>query len=177
MPITSEINKNKKAKKGKWPVQSRPREKTLELRRQENNLLTKLLGRRLLLANMVESRSHIDSDQVPSPYVKSASSKRAPSFSSENCPSKDSFVRLPKKSRPICASNRRLCWRYKRQLRRTWSGSSKILTCVLFTPNVSPSCPRTSSWLGVSAENVSDAFLHSKYCTYSTRSCNQRILL
>uniref|UniRef100_A0AAY4DRR3 Core Histone H2A/H2B/H3 domain-containing protein n=1 Tax=Denticeps clupeoides TaxID=299321 RepID=A0AAY4DRR3_9TELE len=39
-------------------------------------------------------------------------------------------------------------------LRRTWLVCSKTPTCAPSMPSVSPSCPKTSSWLAVSAGSV-----------------------
>ena len=47
-----------------------------------------------------------------------------------------------------------LLWRCKKQLRLTWSASSKILTCARSMQSVSPSCKRISNWLFVFAVNL-----------------------
>uniref|UniRef100_A0A8C5FAM4 Histone H2A/H2B/H3 domain-containing protein n=1 Tax=Gadus morhua TaxID=8049 RepID=A0A8C5FAM4_GADMO len=43
---------------------------------------------------------------------------------------------------------------FQRPARLTWSACSRTPTCAPSTPRGSPSCPKTSSWPAVSAENA-----------------------
>ena len=67
----------------------------------------------------------------------------------------------------IIIENMASSWLSKRHLRLTWLVSLKTPTCVPSTPSVSQSCPRTSSWLAVSAERGLKKFLPQ---THKTRS-------
>ncbi|KAG7159285.1 histone H3-like 20, partial [Homarus americanus] len=118
-------------------------------------------SRKLLLLQLrsvhratVVLRSSIVTGPEPSPFVRSVVTRRAQSYSSGSCPSSAWCVRSPRISRLTCASSRLPSWLCRKPLRPTWWVFSRTPTCVPFTPSALPSCPRTSSWPGASAESV-----------------------
>merc|ERR1712080_495059 len=125
----------------KWPVQNKPPASIPEPSTQGSTSLTRLLPRRP--PPPVESRSPTDSDQEPSLSGKSEDSRRAPSSSSGNSPSRDSSVRLPLSTEVNSASNPPPSSPSRKHLRPTWSVSSKTPTSAPSTPRESPSCQRT----------------------------------
>ena len=102
----------------------------------------------------VESRNPIGIVPVPSLSVRSVVTKNLPNSWSANCPSNVWSVRSLKISRLTCVSSPAPSWLSKNPLRLTWLVFSKIPTCAPSTPSVSPLCPRTSNWPGVSVVNV-----------------------
>merc|ERR1712238_44880 len=98
------------------------------------------------LSQVVVSRDHIDSDQVPLPLETSENSRSPPSSSLESSHSRDSSEKSPTISRTISDSSLLPSSPSKRLLRLTWSASSRTPTCALSTPRESPSCQRTCSW-------------------------------
>merc|ERR1712038_1319376 len=136
----------------KWPAPSKPPVSTPEPSTQESTSLTRLLPRRL--PPPVESRNHTDSDQEPSPSGRSEDSRRAPSSSSGNFPSRDSSVKLPLSTEANSASSPPLSSPSRRHLRPTWLVSSKTPTSVPSTPREFPSCQRTCSSHAESVESA-----------------------
>merc|ERR1712029_629284 len=116
-----------------WLVPNKQLGNLPEEKLQGNNWPPRLPGNQL--HPLEESRNPTDTDQEPSPFVRSEDTKSPPSFSSENC---RSSVWL---SEPC-----------RRPSRPTSSGSSRTPTCAPSTPSVSPSCPRTFSLLVESEE-------------------------
>ena len=100
------------------------------------------------------SRSRIVIGRVPSPFVRSVVTRRAPNCSSANCPSSAWCVKSHRTSRPICVSRARPSWPCRRPARHIWSVFSKTRTCAPSTPSESPSCRKTSSWPDESVANV-----------------------
>merc|ERR1711881_484266 len=135
-----------------WPAQSKPPASTPEPSTQESTSLTRLLPRRP--PPPVASRSPTDSDQEPLPSGKSEDSRRAPSSSSGNFPSRDSSVKSPLSTEASSASNPLPSSPSKRHLRLTWLVSSKTPTSAPFTPRESPSCQRTCSSHAESVESA-----------------------
>ena len=91
------------------------------------------------------SRSPTVTAQELSLVVRSASTRRALISSSARLLSSALFVRLHRTSNLIFDSSQLLSLLFKKLLRHTLLVFSKIPTCALFTPSVSPSCPRIFS--------------------------------
>merc|ERR1711892_1176714 len=136
----------------KWPVPSRQLVSLLEERLQGSSWPPRLLGSQLLPPE--ESRSPTDTGQELLLSVRSEDTRSPQSSSSASCPSSAWSVRLLRISRLTSGSRVLLLGLCRRPARRTWWDSSRTPTCVPSMPSVSPSCPRISSWLAVSAENV-----------------------
>merc|ERR1712032_1178746 len=141
----------------KWPVQNKPPASTPEPSTQESTSLTRLLPRRP--PPPVESRNPTDSDQEPSPSGKSEDSRRAPSSSSGNSPSRDSSVRSPLSTEASSASSPAPFLPSRRPLKLTWSASSRTPTSAPSTPRESPSCQRTCSSPAESVESAPEDFV------------------
>merc|ERR1712039_248332 len=93
----------------------------------------------------VVSRSHTDSDQVPSPSERSEDTKRLPISFSESSHSKDSLERSPVDSTTTLDSNPPPSWPSKKPLRPTSLDFSRTPTSAPSTPRELPSCPRMSN--------------------------------
>ena len=92
-------------------------------------------------------------DPVPLPCVKFVVTRNLPNCWSASYPSNVWFVKSPRISRLICVSRVPPSVPCKKPLKPTWSVSLKTRTCAPFTPNVSPSCRKTS--------NLQDVFVAS----------------
>merc|ERR1712060_66322 len=123
---------------------------------QESTSLTRLLPRRP--PPPVVSRSHTDSDQELLLSVRSEDSRRAPSFSSENSHSRDSFVKSPLSTEASSVSSPAPSLPSRRHPRPTWLDSSRTPTSVPSTPRESPSCQRTCSSPAESVESAPEEF-------------------
>merc|ERR1712071_365108 len=99
------------------------------------------------------SRSPIVTDPVPLPCVKFVVTRNLPNCRSASYPSNVWFVKSPRISRLICVSRVPPSVPCKKPLKPTWSVSLKTRTCAPFTPNVPPSCRKTS--------NLQDVFVAS----------------
>merc|ERR1712113_1080028 len=140
----------------KWPAPSKLPASTREPSTQESTSLTRLLPRRP--PPPVVSRSHTDSDQEPLLSVRSEDSRRAPSSSSENSPSRDSSVRSPLSTEASSASSPAPSSHSRRHLRPTWLDSSRTPTSAPSTPRELPSCQRTCSSPAESVESAPEQF-------------------
>merc|ERR1712110_1347781 len=125
---------------------------TPELSTQESTSPTRLLPRRP--PPPVVSRSHTDSNQELLLSVRSEDSRRAPSSSSENSPSRDSSVRSPLSTEANSASSPAPFSPSRRHPRPTWLVSSRTPTSAPSTPRESPSCQRTCSSPAESVESA-----------------------
>ncbi|KAG6821664.1 hypothetical protein H0H92_001571, partial [Tricholoma furcatifolium] len=102
-----------------------------------SNSLPRPLGRPPRLP-LVVLRSPIVSGPELSLFVKLGVTRSPLSSSSGSSPSRGSFVKSPRISRPISASSRPRSWPSRRLPRPTSSLFSKILTWLLSTPSESP---------------------------------------
>merc|ERR1712151_609943 len=140
----------------KWPAPSRLLASIPEPSTQESTSPTTHLPNELVPP--VVSRSHTDSDQELSLSVRSEDSRRAPSSSSENSPSRDSSVRSPLSTEANSASSPAPFSPSRRHLRPTWLVSSRTPTSAPSTPRESPSCQRTCSSPAESVESAPEEF-------------------
>ena len=136
----------------KWHEPSKLHENLLEAKPHENNWPPKPPERAHQL--LVESRNHIVTDLVLLPFVRSEDTRNPLNCSSENCHSKDWFVKSPKISRLTCDSSLLLSQLCKKPQKLTWSVFSKTPISAPSTQRGSPSCQRTSNWHEESEENV-----------------------
>lgn len=105
------------------------------------------------------SRSHIATSQEPSLSVRSVVTKSRLSSSSASSHSSVSFVRSHRTSSQTSVSSHPPSVLSRNPLRHTSYLSSRIPTCALSTPSVSPSSQRTSSLPVVSAASALRCFL------------------
>jgi len=128
-----------------WPVPSRLQENPPEAR----HLVSSWQQR--LPANLLQQpevwRNPIVSGQELWLWEKSGSTKRVPSSWSASFPSKGSWEKLLRISRPISGSRAVLSQLFKKQPRLISWVSLRTQICVLFMPRGLQSCPRISSWL------------------------------
>merc|ERR1712176_748313 len=146
----------KKQNLSKWPAPNRLLASIPEPSTQESTSPTRLLPRRP--PPPVASRSPTDSDQEPLLSVRSEDSRRAPSSSSENSPSRDSSVRSPLSTEASSASSPAPSSHSRRHLRPTWLDSSRTPTSAPSTPRELPSCQRTCSSPTESVESAPEEF-------------------
>ena len=144
----------------KWHEPSKLHENPLEARLHENSWPQKLHESQHQL--LVESRSHIVTDLVLLPFVKSEDTRNLLNCSSENCHSRDWFVKSLRTSKLTCDSSLLLSQLFKKPLKLTWLVFSRTPTCVPSMPRGSPLCQRTSNWHEESEESVLK-FLLEKY--------------
>ena len=116
------------------------------------------------LAQLLSGRSGGERYQFVAFYMRlilSTPGTRSPlSCSSGSCPSRGSFVRLPRISRLTWGSKALLWWLCRRPARPTWWVSSRTPTCAPSTPRGWPSCPRTFSWQGGSVARGPSRWLY-----------------
>ena len=127
----------------KWLVPSKPQGSPLEERLRGSSLPPRLLVN--LLQPLVAWRSPIVSGLARWLWGRSASIRRAPSFSLGSFHSRGWSGKLLRISRLISVFRAVLYLLFRRRLRLTLLGCSRILIFAPFMPRESPSCLRTFS--------------------------------